>query len=35
MKTFLDLWNYFAEFLIEWEMFQLKVMENSKHMFYV
>ena len=34
-ENFLDLWNYFTEFLLEWETFQLKVIENLKHIFYV
>ena len=30
MKTFLHLWKYLAEFFLEWEMFQRKVVEKFK-----
>ena len=34
MKTFLHLWQYLAEFFLEWEMFQVKVVEKIKtHIF--
>jgi len=32
MKTDVCLW-YLTEFLLEWEMFLTKVVENSKHTF--
>ena len=35
MKMFARLCKYLADFLLEWEMFQIKVVENSKHAFYV
>jgi hypothetical protein len=28
MKTFLHLWEYLAEFFLEWEIFQTKVVEK-------
>ena len=30
MKTFSRLWQYFAEFFLEWEMFQIKDVEKIK-----
>jgi hypothetical protein len=30
MKTFLHLWQYLAEFFLEWEMFQIKFIEKIK-----
>ena len=30
MKTFSHLWRYFAKFFLEWEMFQIKVVEKIK-----
>ena len=30
MKTFSHLWQYLAEFFLEWEMFQTKVVEKVK-----
>jgi hypothetical protein len=30
MKTFSHLWQYLAEFFLEWEMFQIKVVEEIK-----
>ena len=30
MKTFSHLWQYLAEFFLEWEMFQIKVVEKIK-----
>ena len=30
MNTFLLLWRYFAEFFVEWEMFQIKVLGKIK-----
>jgi hypothetical protein len=30
MKTFVRLWWYFVEFVLEWEMFQIKVTEKIK-----
>jgi hypothetical protein len=30
MKTLSHLWQYLAEFVLEWEMFQIKVVENIK-----
>jgi hypothetical protein len=28
MKTFSPLWQYLAEFFLEWQMFQIKVVEE-------
>jgi hypothetical protein len=28
MKTFSHLWKYLAEFFLEWEMFQMRVVEK-------
>jgi hypothetical protein len=30
MKTFRHLWQYLAAFVLDWEMFQIKVVENIK-----
>jgi hypothetical protein len=30
MKTFALLWQYFADFFLEWEIFQIKVVEKLK-----
>jgi hypothetical protein len=30
MKTFFHLWQYLAEFFLEWEMFKIKVAEKIK-----
>ena len=30
MKTFSRLWQYLAEFSLEWEMFQIQVLEKVK-----
>ena len=30
MKTFLRLWQYLAQFFLEWEMFYIEVAENIK-----
>jgi hypothetical protein len=30
MKTVVHLWQYLAQFFLEWEMFQTKVVENIK-----
>ena len=30
MKTFSHLWQYLAELFLEWEMFQLKVVDKIK-----
>jgi hypothetical protein len=30
MKTFKQLWQYLAEFFLEWEMFQIKSVEKIK-----
>jgi hypothetical protein len=30
MKTFTHLWQYLAEFFLEWEIFQIKVVEKIK-----
>ena len=36
MKKFSHLWQYLAELCLEWEMFQVKVVEKiKKHTFYV
>jgi hypothetical protein len=32
--NYVHLWQYLAQFFLEWEMFQTKVVEN-KHTFYV
>jgi hypothetical protein len=34
MNTFLLLWRYFAEFFVEWEMFQIKVLGKIKAHFF-
>jgi hypothetical protein len=33
MKTFVHLWQYVAEFFLEWEMFQTKVVAKIKTQF--
>jgi hypothetical protein len=33
MKTYVNLWQYLAEFLLEWEIFQTKVIEKIKTYF--
>jgi hypothetical protein len=36
MNTFSRLWQYLAEFFLEWEMFQTKVVEKiKKYTFYI
>jgi hypothetical protein len=30
MKTYVHLWQYLAEFFLEWEMFQTKFVEKIK-----
>jgi hypothetical protein len=30
MKTFTHFWQYLAEFFLEWEMFQIKVVDKIK-----
>jgi hypothetical protein len=30
MKIYVKLWQYLAEFFLEWEMFQTEVTEKSK-----
>jgi hypothetical protein len=35
MKTFVHLWEYHAEFLLEWKMFQTKGIEKNKNTFRV
>jgi hypothetical protein len=30
MKTFSHLWKYLADFFLDWEMFQIKVIEKIK-----
>jgi hypothetical protein len=30
MKTFVHLWQYLAEFFLEWEMLQTKVVQKNK-----
>jgi hypothetical protein len=30
MKMFSHLWQYLADFFLEWEMFQIKIVEKSK-----
>ena len=35
MKTYVHLWSYLAEFFLEWEIFQIKVVEKIKtHVLY-
>jgi hypothetical protein len=35
MKTYVHLWQYLAEFVLEWEMFQTNVVEKIKtHILY-
>jgi hypothetical protein len=35
MQTFRHLWQYIAEFFLEWEMFQIKVVDKIKiHILY-
>ena len=34
MKTYVHLWQYVAELFLEWEMFQVRVVEKTKT-FYV
>jgi len=33
MKTCVRLWQYLTEFVLEWEIFQIKRVEKSKHTF--
>jgi hypothetical protein len=35
METNIHFLSYLAHFFLEWEMFQIKVVEESKHTFYV
>jgi hypothetical protein len=35
MKTSVRLWAYLAEFFLEWDIFQIKVIEKIKYAFYV
>ena len=30
MKIYVHLWHYFAQFFLEWEIFQIKVVEKIK-----
>jgi hypothetical protein len=30
MKIYVNLWKYFARFFLEWEIFQIKVVEKIK-----
>ena len=34
MKTSVQLWQYLAEFFLEWEMFQTKVLEKWERILY-
>jgi len=34
MKTNTYLWSYLAQFFFEWEVFQAKFVEDTKHIFY-
>ena len=31
MNTFAYLWQYLAEYFLEWEMFQIKFIEKNQH----
>jgi len=33
MKVNMRFWSYIAQFFFEWEMFQTKVVDKSKHTF--
>ena len=33
MQVYVDLWQYLAEFFLEWEMFQTKFVEKMKTQF--
>jgi hypothetical protein len=33
--TYVYLWKYLSQFLLEWEMFQVKVIEKRKHAFHI
>ena len=35
MKTFSHLWQYLAEFFLEWEMFHINVLEEIKHIHFM
>ena len=35
MKSYVNLWKYIDEFVLEWDMFQTKVVEKIKTQFYV
>ena len=35
MTTFSHLWQYLAGFFLEWEMFQIKVVQKTKYTFYI
>ena len=35
MKAFSHLWQYLADFFLEWEIFQIRLQRKSKHTFYV
>jgi len=34
MNTYVHLWQYLAEFFVEWEMFQTKLQIKSEYTFY-
>ena len=35
MKVNMHFWSHIAQFFLEWEMFQTKVVYKSKHTFYI
>jgi hypothetical protein len=35
MKIYVHLWSCLAEFFLEWEMFQAKVIEKNQNIFHV
>jgi hypothetical protein len=35
MNTIIHLWSYLAEFFLEWEIFQKKLVRESENIFYI
>ena len=35
MKSYVHLWQYVAQFFLDWEIFQIKIVEKIKHTFYI
>ena len=35
MKTYVHLWWYLPEFFLEWQIVQMKIVEKTKHTFYI